>query len=65
METRCNGCLKAPYELSEYTELALYEGHPNALAAVQNEEGTYNPENGHFWCTLCYIKAEQPLGVAA
>lgn len=27
---------------------------------VIEEEGTYNPENGHFLCDSCYIKAGQP-----
>ena len=27
---------------------------------VRQEEGTYNPENGHFLCDMCYIKAGMP-----
>jgi hypothetical protein len=27
---------------------------------VRNEEGTYNRENGHFLCDMCYIKAGMP-----
>jgi hypothetical protein len=27
---------------------------------VRDEEGTYNPANGHFLCDECYIKAGQP-----
>jgi hypothetical protein len=29
---------------------------------VIQEEGTYNPANGHFLCTYCYIKNGQPTG---
>lgn len=31
---------------------------------VQENDGTYNRHNGHFWCTDCYILVGQPLGVA-
>lgn len=27
---------------------------------VRSEEGTYNPENGHFLCNQCYIVAGTP-----
>jgi hypothetical protein len=27
---------------------------------VREEEGTYNPANGHFLCTHCYIAAGMP-----
>ena len=27
---------------------------------VRNEEGTYNPVNGHFLCDSCYIKVGCP-----
>lgn len=29
---------------------------------VMTEEGTYNPLNGHFTCTKCYIKIGMPSG---
>lgn len=29
-------------------------------AYVEQEEGTYNPKNGHFLCDKCYIKAGMP-----
>jgi hypothetical protein len=29
-------------------------------AYVRSEEGTYNPENGHFLCDGCYITAGMP-----
>lgn len=27
---------------------------------IRDEEGTYNPANGHFLCDSCYIAAGQP-----
>ena len=64
LRPRCIGCGKQPNELNEYLELAEREGYDDAATAVRREEGTYNGENGHFWCTACYLKAGQPLGVA-
>lgn len=31
---------------------------------VMNEEGTYNPVNGHFTCDTCYISIGMPSGPA-
>ena len=59
---RCVGCGKAPAELTEYVDAAEDGETPNEY--VCREEGTYNPANGHFLCTSCYIKAGTPLGVA-
>lgn len=64
LHPRCIGCGKRPNELHEYVELAECEGYDTAAAAMRGEEGTYNKKNGHFWCTACYIKVGQPLGVA-
>jgi hypothetical protein len=51
----CAGCGLTPNELDEYKEFAEAEGMtPNEY--VIEEEGTYNPENGHFLCTECYVK---------
>lgn len=27
---------------------------------VRQNEGTFNPQNGHFLCDMCYIKAGMP-----
>lgn len=55
----CIGCNKRPIELDEYVDAAAEESmEPDDY--VRAEEGTYNPENGHFLCTGCYIKAGQP-----
>lgn len=64
LDIRCVGCARSPEDIPEYVELADAEGYPNAASAVQREEGTYNPINGHFYCTSCYVKAGTPLGVA-
>lgn len=61
---RCKGCGKTPEQLVEYEMLAECEGYDSAEEAVRNEEGTFNPATGLFWCTSCYIKAGQPLGQA-
>ena len=64
MEIFCIGCGKIPEQLQEYIEMALCESTPDKPLTptqyVQQEEGTYNRENGHFACTSCYIKMGQP-----
>jgi len=66
----CNGCGKTPEELEEYISAAseVYEDddgqeikpYKSPTDFVVREEGTYNPTNGHFLCTPCYIKAGSP-----
>ena len=60
----CIGCGHHPEEISEYVDAAKEEGYLHTSQYVRRNEGTYNPDNGHFWCTSCYIKNGQPLGVA-
>jgi len=55
----CIGCNKVPDQLTEY--------HPDATGLdllpdeyVWQEEGTLNPNNGHFLCDSCYIAAGMP-----
>lgn len=55
----CTGCNKTADELDEYIEAAQDVGM-TIEQYVREEEGTYNPENGHFLCTNCYIKAGMP-----
>lgn len=55
----CTGCNKTADELPEYIEGAA-EAEMTVEQYVREEEGTYNPENGHFLCTDCYIKAGMP-----
>jgi hypothetical protein len=59
MELVCIGCGKHPHEIEEYVEAAKEEKMtPDDY--VRQEEGTYNPKNGHFACTTCYIKMGMP-----
>lgn len=60
MKPICIGCHKTPKELPEYHQ--EFTGAPidDPVAYVKEEEGTYNPNNGHFLCTECYIKAGMP-----
>ena len=55
----CMGCKHEPSALSEYAEPAAKEG-VSVEQYVRREEGTYNPTNGHFLCTPCYIRAGMP-----
>ena len=54
----CIGCGKHPAELEEYVENP--DADPDPDAYVRREEGTYNPANGHFACTICYCKMGMP-----
>lgn len=59
LEIKCIGCGKAPAEIDEYIEMAeIEEISPEQY--VRSEEGTFNPENGHFACTTCYIGMGMP-----
>lgn len=55
----CIGCKKTPEELDEYIS-AAEDMDMNVDEFVRREEGTYNPDNGHFLCTPCYIQAGCP-----
>lgn len=55
----CTGCNKTADELEEYIEGARESGM-TVEQYVREEEGTYNPANGHFLCTPCYIAAGCP-----
>lgn len=55
----CTGCNKTADELQEYIE-AAEENEMTVEQYVREEEGTYNPANGHFLCTDCYIAAGMP-----
>lgn len=63
IKPRCIGCNKNADELDEYIEIAKEEDM-EVDDYVKSEEGTYNPSNGHFYCTSCYIEVGMPLGVA-
>jgi hypothetical protein len=55
----CTGCQKYASEIDEYIEGAS-DNDMTIDDFVREEEGTYNPFNGHFLCTDCYIKAGMP-----
>ncbi len=55
----CIGCDKHPDQIEEFIEAAKEE-YITADEYVRTEEGTYNPANGHFLCTDCYIDAGMP-----
>ena len=62
---QCAVCRKAPAELKEYVEATAdyNEGKAIPISAdqyVRLEEGTFNPDNELFACTLCYIKNAMP-----
>jgi len=55
----CIGCNRRPEEIEEYIEAGQnFEMTPDDY--VRQEEGTYNRENGHFLCTVCYVDAGCP-----
>lgn len=62
-EPRCWGCRKRPHEIKEYVEAIAEEVEESGSEVertpdeyIRAEEGTYNPENGSFACTHCYIE---------
>lgn len=48
----CIGCGRTPEEIGYHY---YHEGTMTDSEYVRREDGTYNPENGHFACDLCYI----------
>lgn len=57
VEMKCRVCGKTPEEINEYVSWSQLEGiTPEEF--VKYNEGTYNPNNGYFYCTKCYIKIE-------
>ena len=60
----CKICKRPARKIDEYVRLALDLSYASIDECVANEEGTYNPDTGYFYCTECYIKIGQPLGTA-
>jgi hypothetical protein len=59
----CIGCNKIPALIQEYVVCARNDDiTPDEY--VRREEGTLNPDNGHFWCTECYSEVGMPSGKA-
>lgn len=62
-EPICLGCNRAPEQIAEYVDAASPENYGRPITPseyVRREEGTYNPNNGHFLCTDCYCAAGMP-----
>lgn len=60
---RCVRCGRHPDQIEEYSpEYTGEDLTPEQF--VWKEEGTLNTENGHFYCTGCFIEAGLPRGVA-
>jgi hypothetical protein len=66
MDIKCIECGRHPWEIHEYQVLAEdYEEEPKDWPRIMDcEDGSYNANNGHFWCTECYVNIGMPLGVA-
>lgn len=60
-ELICFRCKQRPDQLLEYV-IAASDAQTTPAEYVRREEGTFNPANGHFCCTECYIKLGQPVG---
>jgi hypothetical protein len=59
MTPLCVGCNKTPDQLPCYAPYAA-GARMTPDEYVRREEGTYNPENGHFLCDDCYHDAGMP-----
>lgn len=59
----CKVCGKEPHEIREYIKYGEAEELTPEKFVRQNE-GTYNPATGKFYCTSCYIAIGMPLGTA-
>lgn len=57
----CVICQKTPEEIGVYV-VAARELLLTPTQYVQSEEGTYNPQNGHFLCDEDFIDEEVRLG---
>lgn len=68
MKVQCKCCNRTPDQISEYVSAAEEcESTPEKVTPeeyVIQEEGTYNPQTGKFYCTECYIKLGCPSGKA-
>ena len=52
-------CGRTPDQISEYSQ-EMTGSSLSPAEYVKREEGTFNPENGHFLCTTCYIAVGMP-----
>jgi len=63
MEYKCKICGRKPDEIREYIKMAK-DYNITTSQVIEQEEGTFNPKTGLFYCTGCYIKIGMPLGTA-
>lgn len=55
----CIGCNRRPDQITEYVNM-VRNSAISPDEAVRREEGTYNPDNGHFACSACYFRMGAP-----
>jgi hypothetical protein len=58
---KCKSCGLKPAEIFEYIDAAEAEGMSPDEYVIEFE-GTYNPREGTFYCTDCYIADGMPTG---
>lgn len=59
VDIRCMRCRREPHEIPEYVEMGNVE-KMTPVEFVKQEEGTYNPKDGAFACTECYLAMGAP-----
>jgi len=59
-QPECIECGRYPEDIIEYIDAVKGTGLTPSQY-VRQEEGTYNPANGHYACTSCYIKLGMPV----
>lgn len=54
----CIGCRRGPTDIPEYfpDECEI----DDVVEWITEENDTYNPANGHFACTACYVQMGMP-----
>ncbi len=53
IKPQCRDCGRVPAEIAEYADLVLDGSSVDDF--VRWNDGTYNPETGHFLCTRCIL----------
>lgn len=61
-EPFCIGCNRFAKDIPEYRD-GWKEYGASSPEDFARDDGTYNPENGHFTCTDCYIKRGMPTAI--
>lgn len=56
-ECKCRGCGKKANELEEYKE---HEAKNWTADDEARSDGSYNPKDGTFLCTPCYVRVGMP-----